>query len=251
MRHDHGPLRIAMWSGPRNLSTAMMRAWENRGDCAVSDEPFYAHYLAETGLDHPVRDEVIADGETDWRKVAAAMTGAVPGDRPIWYQKHMCHHMLAHIDHDWMGQLSHAFLIRDPAEVVASYLKSRDTVCEEDIGLPQEVRLFDEVCDRFGTAPPVIDADEFLRDPEAHLRALCRHFAIPFREGMLHWPAGPRDSDGIWAPHWYAAVWSSTGFEPPRPRDIRLEGEAARVADACRPLYEKLRHHRLHLDTDV
>jgi len=243
------PLRIAMWSGPRNLSTAMMRAWENRGDCAVSDEPFYAHYLAVTGLDHPARDEVIADGETDWRKVAAAMVGDVPGGQPIWYQKHMCHHMLDRIEHDWMSGLTHAFLIRDPAEVIASYLRSRASVTEDDIGLPQEVRLFDEVCDRIGAVPPVIDADDFLIDPESHLRALCIHFGIAFRDGMLNWPAGPRDSDGIWAPHWYAAVWNSTGFEPPKPREIHLDGEAARVADACRPLYEKLYRYRLRVDS--
>lgn len=239
------PLRIAMWSGPRNVSTAMMRAWENRGDCAVSDEPFYAHYLAETGLDHPARDEVIADGETDWRKVAAAMVGDVPGDQPIWYQKHMCQHMLEHIDHDWMSGVAHAFLIRDPTEVISSYLRSRASVTAQDLGLPQEVRLFDEVCDRFGSAPPVIDSDDFLVDPEAYLRVLCAYFGIPFRDDMLHWRKGPRDSDGIWAPHWYAAVWNSTGFETQQPREIRLEGDAARVADAVRPLYEKLHRHRL------
>ncbi|HET9033644.1 MAG TPA: hypothetical protein VFN25_12160 [Dokdonella sp.] len=247
MSGEYGPLRIAMWSGPRNLSTAMMRSWENRGDCFVSDEPFYAHYLAETGFVHPVRDEVIADGETDWKNVAATMVGEIPDGQPIWYQKHMCQHMLAHIDHDWMSGLAHAFLIRDPAQVVASYLRSRDTVSAEEIGLPQEVRLFDEVCDRLGSVPPVIDADDFLVDPEAHLRALCAHFDIPFRESMLHWPAGPRDSDGIWAPHWYAAVWNSTGFESPRPRDIKLNGEGARVAEECRPLYEKLYRHRLQV----
>lgn len=249
MSDAYGPLRIAMWSGPRNLSTAMMRSWENRGDCSVSDEPFYAHYLAETGSDHPLKDEVIADGETDWRKVACAMVGDIPDAQPIWYQKHMCHHMLAHIDHDWLGGLAHAFLIRDPAQVVASYLRSRESVSAEEIGLPQEVRLFEEVCDRFGAAPPVIDADDFLAAPEVHLRALCTHFAIPFRERMLHWPAGPRDCDGIWAPHWYAAVWNSTGFEPPQSRGIHLEGAAARVADACQPLYEKLYRHRLRIET--
>lgn len=247
MSDEYGPLRIAMWSGPRNLSTAMMRSWENRGDCFVSDEPFYAHYLAETRSDHPLGDEVIADGETDWRKVAAALGGAVPEGRPIWYQKHMCHHMLGHIDHDWMSGLAHAFLIRDPAQVVASYLRSRDTVSAEEIGLPQEVRLFDEVCDRLGTAPPVIDADDFLAAPEAQLRVLCTHFGIPFREGMLQWPTGPRDSDGIWAPHWYAAVWNSTGFEPPHARDVALTGEGARVAEECQPMYEKLHKHRLRV----
>jgi hypothetical protein len=146
-----------------------------------------------------------------------------------------------------MDGLRHAFLIRDPAEVVASYLKSRATVCVEDVGLAQEVRLFDEICDRFGAAPPVIDSDEFLHAPEAYLRVLCAHFGIPFVAGMLHWPPGPRDSDGIWAPHWYAAVWNSTGFEAPQAREIHLDANAARVVDACRPLYEKLHRHRLRV----
>jgi len=240
------PLRIAMWSGPRNISTAMMRAWENRGDCAVSDEPLYAHYLAETRSDHPGRDEVIAAGETDWRKVTDALVGPVPDGAAIWYQKHMTHHLLPHIRRDWIYALTNVFLIRDPDEVVSSYLRTRDTVTPEDIGIPQERRLFDEIADRNGTPPPVIDADEFLRAPEAHLRALCAGLAIPFTDRMLTWPAGPRASDGIWAPHWYAAVWKSTGFEPPRDRAaIRLEGEAKRVSDACREDYELLRRHRI------
>ncbi len=240
------PLRIAMWSGPRNISTAMMRAWENRGDCAVSDEPLYAHYLAQTGSDHPARDEVIADGETDWRKVTDALVGDVPDGQPIWYQKHMSHHLLPHIDRAWIHALTNVFLIRDPDEVVSSYLRTRDTVTAEDIGIPQERLLFDEVANRSGAAPPVVDADEFLRAPEAHLRALCARLGIPFTERMLAWPAGGRASDGIWAPHWYAAVWKSTGFEAPRDRaSVQLEGDAKRVSDACRDDYEFLRRHRI------
>ena len=238
------PLRVAMWSGPRNLSTAMMRAWENRGDCAVSDEPLYAAYLAATGLDHPAREEVIAAGETDPARVIEALLGAVPGAKPVWYQKHMSHHLLPGMAHAWIHALANVLLIRDPAEVVASYVKSRATVTPEDIGLPQQALLFDELADRAGTAPPVIDAAEFLQAPEAHLRALCAWLGIDFTERMLAWPAGPRDTDGVWAPHWYDAVWRSTGFEPWRPREVRLEGEAARVADACRPAYERLHRHR-------
>lgn len=243
----NAPLRIAMWSGPRNISTAMMRAWENREDCAVSDEPLYAHYLAHTGIDHPMRDEVIASGETDWRKAAAALAGPTPDGKPVWYQKHMSHHLLPHMDRQWIHGLANAFLIRDPAQVVHSYVKARADVCADDIGLPQEVHLFDEIAERSGTAPPVIDADDFLRAPEAHLRALCTHFAIPFTARMLHWPTGPRASDGVWAPHWYAAVWRSTGFEAPREYGATLSDEAQRVVDACRPLYEHLHRHRLHV----
>jgi hypothetical protein len=233
-------LRIAAWSGPRNISTAMMRAWENRGDCAVSDEPLYAHYLAATGLDHPGRDEVIAAGDTDWRRVAAALAGPVPDGRPLWYQKHMAHHLLPGIDTGWLHALTHIFLIRDPALVVDSYLKSRSTVAPEDIGLLQQARLFDEVAGRLGAAPPVIDGERFLHDPQAQLRALCARLGVDFTPRMLAWPAGPRASDGVWAPHWYAAVWRSTGFEPPRVRAPRLDAHAARVAEACRPAYERL-----------
>jgi Sulfotransferase domain len=174
-------LRIAMWSGPRNISTAMMRAWGNRGDCAVSDEPLYAAYLAETGLDHPGREAVIAAGETDWRRVVDALLGPAPQGATIWYQKHMSHHLLPGMAVDWVLGLRNVFLIRDPAEVVASYLKSRATVTPEDIGLPQQGRLFDLLRERLGEAPPVIDAGDFLRAPEAHLRALCARLGIGTR----------------------------------------------------------------------
>jgi hypothetical protein len=237
--------RIAMWSGPRNISTAMMRAFENREDCAVVDEPFYAHYLKETQLDHPGRDEVIAAGETDWRKVADFLTGPVPGDKPVFYQKHMTHHMLPHIGHDWFGAMTHVFLIRDPREVLVSYLKSRPHATAEDIGVLQEAALYEEVARRTRSAPPVIDADEFLKAPEAHLRALCTLLQIPFTPRMLHWPAGARASDGVWAPSWYDAVLKSTGFEPWRPRDLSVRPQHQAAIDACRPAYEALFERRL------
>lgn len=241
-------LRLAMWSGPRNISTAMMRAWENRGDCAVSDEPLYAAYLAATGLDHPGREEVIAVGDTDFERVAQALsTGPAPGGQPIWYQKHMTHHLLPGRDTGWVRRLSNVFLIRDPAEVVESYLKSRATVAPADIGLLQQAALFDEVADQLGHAPPVIDADDFLRNPGAYLQALCHQLGIAFTDRMLAWPPGRRESDGIWAPYWYDAVWKSTGFEPWRPRSPQLEGQALAVAEACRPAYDKLKAHRLTL----
>jgi hypothetical protein len=239
------PLRIAMWSGPRNISTAMMRAWENRGDCAVTDEPLYAAFLAASGIDHPGRDEVIAAGETDVGKVVAALHGPVPGDRPIWYQKHMAHHLLPDTPRDWIPALTNLLLIRDPQEVVASYLKSRRTVTPEDIGLAQQVALFDAIESAGGKAPPVIDAGDFLRAPEAHLRAVCAWLDIEFTPRMLTWPSGRRESDGVWAPYWYAAVEASTGFEPWRAREVRLDGAAAEVAEACLPHYRHLHAVRI------
>jgi hypothetical protein len=237
--------RIAMWSGPRNISTAMMRAWENRGDCAVSDEPLYAHYLAHTGLDHPGADEVIAHGCTDWRAVVAGLTGPVPGGKPLWFQKHMTHHLLPHIGRAWVFGLDNVFLIRDPADVVESYLRKRDRVTPEDIGLPQQLALFEAVSAHDGRPPPVLDADDFLADPRAHLQALCARLAIPFTDRMLHWPAGPRASDGIWAPHWYDAVWRSTGFETRAASSHALAPAAAEVVQHCRPMYDALHRHRM------
>ena len=240
------PVRVAMWSGPRNIATAMMRAWENRGDCAVSDEPLYAHYLDRTGLDHPARADVIADGDTDWQRVVAALLGSAPGGAVVWYQKHMTHHLLPHMDHAWIAQLRNVLLIRDPREVVASYVKSRATVTADDIGLPQQIALYDELC-AAGSPPPIIDAGDFLRAPEAHLRALCAWLGIEFTPRMLQWPKGPRDSDGIWAPHWYAHVWESTCFEAPVEKEIHLSGAAAEVAEECLPHYQRLHALRMQV----
>ncbi|HEX6077079.1 MAG TPA: HAD family hydrolase [Micromonosporaceae bacterium] len=241
-------IRIAMWSGPRNISTALMRSFENRDDCVVVDEPLYAHYLAVTGLDHPAAEQVIAAGDTDWRRVTEWLSTGTPGGADptaaICYQKHMTHHLLPHITYDWIHRLRNVLLIRDPREVVASYVKSRATVTPKDIGLPQQVALYEALAP-VGGPPPVIDAADFLRDPEGHLRALCDLFEVPFTDRMLSWPAGPRDSDGVWAPYWYEAVRRSTGFEPYRPRNPRLDGEPARTAQACLPHYGRLRAVRL------
>lgn len=232
-------VRLAVWSGPRNISTALMRSWENRPDTVVVDEPLYAHYLQATGLDHPGRDEVIAAGETDWRAVVAGLLGPAPGGARVFYQKHMTHHLLPVIERGWIAALTNVLLIRDPAEVVASYVRSRTSVTADDIGLPQQVRLYDDLA-AAGAQPPVIDARDFLLDPEPYLRALCAHVGVDFTGRMLTWSPGRRDSDGVWGRYWYDAVWRSTGFAAYRPRDVHLDGPAAAVADTCRPLYERL-----------
>jgi hypothetical protein len=240
------PLRLAMWSGPRNISTAMMRSWENRGDCAVVDEPLYAHYLAHTGLDHPGREQVIAAGESDWRKVAARLVGPVPQAKAIWYQKQMTHHLLPHIGREWLRGLSHVFLIRDPREVLISYIRSRPRVTAEDIGVLQQFDIFEYVTQLVGRPPPVIDAGEFLKAPEAQLRALCDELEIDFTPRMLSWPPGRRASDGVWAPYWYAAVERSTGFEPHRARERHVPPEHQAIIDRVMPAFEVLWERRLH-----
>jgi hypothetical protein len=238
-------IRIAMWSGPRNISTAMLRSFGSRPDTAVSDEPLYAHYLKVTGVDHPGRDEVIAAHESDWRQVARALTGPVPGSRAIWYQKHMAHHLLPMIGRGWLDELTHAFLIREPDEMVASLLKTFPGAGLADTGLEQQCEIFDRIAERLGRAPPVVLASDVLKDPRAQLEALCAALGITFLPEMLAWPAGKRNTDGVWARHWYAAVEASTGFEPYRRRHVELDDAQARLVDECRPYYEKLYALRL------
>ena len=236
-------VRIAMWSGPRNISTAMMRSFENRADCQVVDEPFYAAYLAETGLDHPMRDEVLGAQPTDWRAVVAALD-ALGG--PVVYEKHMTHHMLPGMGLEWAADRANAFLIRDPAEVLASYVVKRGEVTLDDIGIVRQRELFEREAERLGRAPPVVRGADILAAPEAMLRGLCAALGIGFDPAMLSWPAGRRASDGVWAPAWYDAVERSTGFaKPDRAPRPALTGDLQSIADQARPHYEALAAHRL------
>jgi Sulfotransferase domain len=239
-------VRVAVWSGPRNISTAMMRAFENRPDTVVVDEPFYAAYLARTGIDHPVRDEVIASQPTDLGEAVAGLFEPTPPGHTVHYTKHMAQHTPRDMDLSWTLDFRNVLLIRDPVEVVASYVRARESCEPDDIGLPQQGRLM-ELWDGRGIDVPVVDARDFLRAPEPHLRWLCDWLGIGFSDRMLSWPPGPRESDGVWAPHWYEAVWSSTGFMPWRPRETALSDHDAAVADACRPIYEELHTRRLRL----
>jgi hypothetical protein len=240
-------IRIAMWSGPRNISTAMMRSFENRADTAVVDEPFYGVYLVQTGADHPMREEVLKREPTDWREVARRLAGPAPDGRALFYQKHMTHHMLAGIGRDWMAACRHAFLIRPPEPVLASYVQKREAVALEDIGFLQQRELFEQEADRLGRPPPVIEAGDVLANPRGVLTALCVALEVPFREEMLSWPPGRRASDGVWGAVWYDAVERSTGFAPPRrqPQLQDLPDRLRPLAEAARPHYERLAGFRL------
>lgn len=228
-----------MWSGPRNLSTAMMRSFENRPDCSVVDEPLYAAYLAATGLDHPGRDDVIASQPTDPAVVLEALTSA-PVPTPVQYQKHMTHHLLRSVPRAGLESLTHAFLIRDPERVLTSYAKVREEPTLEDLGLPQQVEIFE----RYGG--PVVDAADVLRDPAATLALLCTELGLAFSDAMLSWPPGRRDSDGVWAPHWYAGVEASTGFASGSPgAGDPLPDRLAPLLERCLPYYKALAPYRL------
>jgi len=242
---DQEPVRIAMWSGPRNLSTAMMRSFGNRPDCAVSDEPFYGPYLLLTGLAHPMRDEILRHHEKDWRTVDRALAGPPPDGKRVWYQKQMTHHMLPEIGRSFMRAARHAFLIRHPARVLSSYAKKREAVELDDIGFRQQEALFEEAASIAGRAPPVVDADAVLADPKRVLGQLCTALKIPFSEAMLTWPPGPRDSDGIWASHWYDTVNRSTSFASPRPGPRLEDAHLRKLEEQALPIYDRLAVHAL------
>ncbi|WP_411351814.1 HAD family hydrolase [Leisingera aquaemixtae] len=223
-------MRIAMWSGPRNLSTAMMYAFGNRGDCAVVDEPFYAAYLAMTGLDHPMRSEILDSQPQDPEAVAKALLGPVPGAKPYYYQKHMTQHMIPGVPRDWMREAVNVFLIRHPARVIASYAAKRENPTLEDIGFRQQAELFDLVRS-WGQTPVVVDSHDIRENPAAKLEQLCDAIGIPYSPKMLSWPKGGHKDDGVWAEHWYGAVWSSTGF-------AGAEGPLPDVPDALQPVQQ-------------
>lgn len=238
-------MKIAMWSGPRNLSTAMMYAFAARGDCAVIDEPFYGAYLAATGIDHPMRAEVIAAQPSDPADVAAGLLGPIPDGKPIHYQKHMTLHMIPKFDRGFMRHLTNVFLIRHPARVVASYSQKREAPTLADIGFVQQAELFDEVAQWMGRPPLVIDSADIRANPRESLAKLCTALGIQFTEDMLHWPAGPKSYDGVWAPHWYNAVHASTGFgeaEGPLPT---LPADYAPLVEQALPHYQRLARFKL------
>ena len=238
-------IRIAMWSGPRNLSTAMMRSFGSRADTFVSDEPFYGCFLKSTGADHPMREQVIASMDCNWNSVMHTLRGDPADGSPVWYQKHMWHHMAGPVGYDDFAGFRHAFLIREPERMIASYLRKRETASFDDLGLERQAEFFDREADRLGAAPPVIDAEDVLGDPETVLSKLCAALGIAWDPAMLHWSPGRRDTDGVWAAHWYNAVEKSTGFGAAERDPVDLPADAQRLADRCRPYYERLALHRL------
>jgi hypothetical protein len=233
-------MRIAMWSGPRNLSTAMMYSFGARSDFAVVDEPFYAAYLTLTGLQHPMRDEIIASQPTDPQKVIDQLLGSIPAQKPHFYQKHMAQHMIDDVPREWVAQVTNIFLIRHPARVAASFSAKYDNPTLADIGFVQQAELYEQLTAQ-GHAPVVIDSADIRRAPETMLKRLCAAIDLPWDPAMLNWPMGGHPDDGVWAAHWYASVHGSTGFanaEGPLPA---LDGPRADLADAAMPVYEKLR----------
>ena len=239
------PLRLAVWSGPRTISTALMRSWGNRSDTYVCDEPLYAHYLATTGAAHPGAEEIIRRHDPDWRRVAEWLTGPVPDGKAVFYQKHMAHHLLPDIDREWLNELSHSFLIRHPRNMILSLDRVLPDPALEDTGMPQQVELFEQVREASGRVPPVIEARDVLEDPRRLLTLWTESLGLEFEERMLSWPPGPRDTDGVWGPYWYGNVNESTGFQAYAHRDVELPERLRGIYQACMECYQHLYAHRL------
>ncbi|MEX0338866.1 MAG: HAD family hydrolase [Arenibacterium sp.] len=237
-------MRLAMWSGPRNLSTAMMYAFGNRADFAVIDEPFYAAYLVKTGLNHPMREQIIASYLTDPELIAQQLVGPIPEGRAHYYQKHMTQHMVDGIPTAWMRSVQNVFLIRHPARVIASFAAKYPDLALTDIGFVEQTRLFQDVA-TLGVDPIVVDSFDIRQNPERMLTRLCHALELDFDPAMLHWPKGGHFADGIWAAHWYDAVHRSTGFAGPEGALPTLTGHLAELLEQALPHYQQLHEKRL------
>jgi len=238
-------MRIAMWSGPRNLSTAMMYAFGARHDCAVWDEPYYAAYLEATGLVHPMTEEILEQWEQDPESVSQRCLGQIPNGKNVFYQKHMTQHMIPAFDRSWMKEVTNVFLIRDPARVIASYHVKRGKPTLDDIGFKQQAEIFEQVADHLGKAPAVVDSTDILTNPPVELRKLCFHIDLEFHPAMLSWSKGGHKDDGPWAPHWYQSVWESTGFGKAETSAAKVPEESKGLLEQAQPFYEMMSAYKL------
>ncbi len=243
--NDQASRRIACWSGPRNISTAMLRSWGSRSDAYVTDEPLYAHYLLSHGLDHPGREEIMEHHDTNAQRVVDWLVGEVPEGKQLWYQKHMAHHLLDDVPRAWLDQVDHAFLIRDPKDMITSFIQVVPHMTLEETGLPQQVEIFERCKRRTGRTPPVCDARDILDDPRGVLSKLCAALDVEWTNAMLSWAPGPRETDGIWAPHWYGSVNESTAFTPYHAKDIDVPEPMEEVLAGARALYDRLAEQKI------
>ncbi len=238
-------IRIAMWSGPRNISTAMMRSWGSRSDTFVIDEPYYAYYLSQNDLDHPGRDEVLKEGELDVKKISNGLVNDFNGNCSIYYQKHITHHLLDSIDRDWMKSVVNCFLIRDPKDMIISYSRVHPDLTMHLLGLEEQNEIFEHVKDITGEIPPIIDAKDVLMNPRDILSKLCNKIGVLFSEEMLIWARGSRDTDGNWGKYWYKNVVNSTGFNQYKPKTEDVPAKYQNLYEECLSLYNNLHNLRI------
>ena len=239
---------IAMWSGPRNISTALMRSFENRSNCFVSDEPFYSYFLHKTRLKHPLRDEIIKSGLIDYNEIIKYITGPIPSSKKLWYQKHMAHHILPGLDMNWIKNMRNCLLIRHPSEVILSYSKKNEINSIQQLGYSQQIGIYKMLSEEIGNPPIIIDAQDLLQEPKKMLINICENLRIKFDEKMLSWPLGSRETDGIWGEYWYKQVEDSVGFKPYIKTDRIIPSKYQIIYDKCMRHYDFLYQNRIILN---
>jgi hypothetical protein len=242
----NNPKRIAMWSGPRNISTALMRSFENRSDTTVIDEPFYAYFLNETGIKHPIYKEVIQNYDTSWDNISNTLTGPIPNGKSIWYQKLMTHHWIENAPLDWLEKNHNCFLIRNPKQVIISYLKIHNDITPELIGLPQQLHIFNTVVKKTSKIPVVISSEDILENPKLMLNRLCDLLDIPFSDQMLQWPKGKRKSDGIWGEYWYKNVVKTTSFNKSLNQNEKIPDRFLNLLEECISYYKQMEKYKIN-----
>tara|TARA_B100000941_G_scaffold285597_1_gene257872 strand:+ start:1874 stop:2584 length:711 start_codon:yes stop_codon:yes gene_type:complete len=231
---------IACWSGPRNISTALMRSWSSRMDTFVSDEPFYAYYLKETKLEHPMHKEIIDKYSSNYNKIIKYLTGEIPGNKEIWYQKHMAHHILDLKSIDWISNFENCILLRHPKEVISSYTKKNRLNSVEELGYPQQYEIINFL-KKINKSYIVIDSKELLKDPKKSLSNWCRKTNIEFDKSMLKWRKGNHVNDGIWWESWYNKVIETTEFRQFEKKDINIENKFDSIYNESMKYYNYLK----------
>ncbi len=237
-------MKIACWSGPRNISTALMRSWSSRNDTFISDEPLYASHLKTKNIKHPMYEEIISSYETDYKKIKKYLTGNNPKKRELWYQKHMAHHIKDNESLEWINSFKNCLLIREPKYVISSYIKKNELNSTEDLGYFQQSLILNYLLESKSDFI-VIDSHCFLKNPQKYLSLWCKKLNIKFSRKMLKWEKKLYDYDGIWAKHWYRNVINSHQFSEPREIIDEIPRKYSDILEECNSYYSKLRKYEL------
>ncbi len=230
-----------MWSGPRNISTAMMRSFSSRSDTYVSDEPFYANYLMRTGIDHPGREEIIESYDTDYDSVISDLQNDIPDNKSIWYQKHMAQHIDPTDNLNWTNNFLNCLLIRNPNEVIPSFLQKSSITDLDELGYSQQLKLLKYHDYKI----PTVDAKDILLNPKSMLTKICSFFKIEFEKEMLFWNQGPHPQDGIWGKYWYDRLWESTTFSTYKENTSFVDDQYKDLLEKCTIIYNELYKYRI------
>ena len=231
---------IACWSGPRNISTALMRSWSSRKDTFVTDEPFYAHYLKKTQKNHPMKEQIINHYSSNYKEVVHYLTHKVPNQKSIWYQKHMAHHLIDLSEIKWIKKCQNCILLRHPKEVISSYIVKNNLQKVEELGYPQQYEIA-KFLKKSNKRFTVIDSEDLLKNPSKVLSDWCKSINIDFDKSMLQWEKGHHQNDGIWWKHWYDNVINTTGFQKYYKKDINIENQYDSIYNESMEYYNYLK----------